>query len=109
MKIIGPSSDAMQAMGDKNSARGFARKAGVPITPGSDGIVESEQDAVKIAKKISYPVMIKAAAGGGGSGMRVAHNEPSLIAPFYGARHEGEKASGNGDVDVEKVVIKPRP
>ena len=107
IKFIGPSSRAMQAMGDKNSARGFARKAGVPVTPGSDGIVESEQDAVKIAKKIGYPVMIKAAAGGGGHGMRVAHNEPSLMAAFHGARHEAEKAFGNGDVYIEKFILNP--
>ncbi len=66
IKFIGPSSGAMQAMGDKNAARFFARKAGVPITPGSDGIVETENDAIKIAKKVGYPVMIKAVAGGGG-------------------------------------------
>ncbi len=69
IKFIGPSSRAMQAMGDKNSARAFARKAGVPVTPGSDGIVETESDAIRIAKKIGYPVMIKASAGGGGRGM----------------------------------------
>ncbi len=82
IKFIGPSSRAMQAMGDKNSARIFAHKAGVPVTPGSDGIVETENEAIKIAKKIGYPVMIKAAAGGGGRGMRTAHNEPSLQAAF---------------------------
>src|SRR5438045_7975105 len=107
IKFIGPSSRAMQAMGDKNAARAFARKAGVPVTPGSDGIVESEQDAAKIAKKIGYPVMIKAAAGGGGRGMRVARNEPSLMAAFHGARHEAEKAFGNGDVYIEKLIINP--
>ncbi|MGB9474231.1 MAG: biotin carboxylase N-terminal domain-containing protein, partial [Candidatus Udaeobacter sp.] len=62
IKFIGPSSQAMQAMGDKNAARTAARKAGVPVTPGSDGIIEAESDAIKIAKKIGYPVMIKAAA-----------------------------------------------
>jgi acetyl-CoA carboxylase, biotin carboxylase subunit len=107
IKFIGPSSRAMQVMGDKNAARSFARKAGVPVTPGSDGIVESEQDAAKIAKKIGYPVMIKAAAGGGGRGMRVARNEPSLMAAFHGARHEAEKAFGNGDVYIEKLIINP--
>ena len=88
IKFIGPPVRAMQAMGDKNSARTFARKAGVPITPGSDGIVETEKDAVRIAKKIGYPVMIKAAAGGGGRGMRTAHNEPSLESGFHAARME---------------------
>src|SRR6266516_3929934 len=76
IKFIGPPSRAMHAMGDKNAARAYARKAGIPVTPGSDGIVETEEEAMKIAKKIGYPVMIKAAAGGGGRGMRTAHNEP---------------------------------
>src|SRR5207247_8691740 len=88
IKFIGPSSQAMRAMGDKNAARGAARKTGVPVTPGSDGIVETESDAIKIAKKIGYPVMIKATAGGGGRGMRVAHNEPSLQSAFHSARYD---------------------
>src|SRR6266404_3525957 len=107
IKFIGPSSGAMQAMGDKNAARFFARKAGVPITPGSDGIVETEDDAIKIAKRIGYPVMIKAAAGGGGRGMRTAHNEPSLQSAFHSARHEAEKAFGNDQVYIEKLIINP--
>src|SRR5216110_3739199 len=107
IKFIGPSSQAMHAMGDKNSARGHARKAGVPVTPGSDGIVETEADAIKIAKKIGYPVMIKAVAGGGGRGMRSAHNEPSLKSAFHSARHEAEKAFGNEQVYIEKLIINP--
>ena len=107
IKFIGPSSQAMQAMGDKNAARGAARKAGVPVTPGSDGIVETESDAIKIAKKIGYPVMIKAAAGGGGRGMRTAHNEPSLQSAFHSARHEAEKAFGNDQVYLEKLIVNP--
>src|SRR5919206_2313233 len=74
IRFIGPSSAAMRAMGDKNSARACARKAGVPVTPGSDGIVENESEALKIAKRIGFPVMIKAVSGGGGRGMRVARN-----------------------------------
>jgi acetyl-CoA carboxylase biotin carboxylase subunit len=107
IKFIGPSSRAMQAMGDKNAARLFARKAGVPVTPGSDGIVETESDAITIAKKIGYPVMIKATAGGGGRGMRTAHNEPSLKSAFHGARHEAEKAFGNEQVYIEKLIVNP--
>src|SRR4029077_6640100 len=107
IKFIGPSSRAMQVMGDKNSARLFARKAGVPITPGSEGIVETEKDAIKVAKKIGYPVMIKAAAGGGGRGMRTAHNEPSLIANLHAAAHEAEKAVGDGKVYIEKLIANP--
>src|SRR2546423_10384923 len=80
IKFIGPPAAAMGLMGDKNAARASARKAGVPVVPGSDSVVETEKDAVKVAKKIGYPVMIKAVAGGGGRGMRSGHNEPSLIA-----------------------------
>ena len=107
IKFIGPPAHAMHLMGDKNTARACARKAGVPITPGSDGVVENEKDAVKIAKKIGYPVMIKAVAGGGGRGMRVAHNEPSLLAGFHNARLEAEKSFGQADVYVEKLIINP--
>jgi len=107
IKFIGPPAHAMHCMGDKNTARLCARKAGVPVTPGSDGIVPDEQEAVKIAKKIGYPVMIKAVAGGCGRGMRVAHNEPSLKTGFHSARHEAEKAFGNGDVYMEKFVVSP--
>ena len=107
IKFIGPPSGAMQAMGDKNAARVFARKAGVPVTPGSDGIVETESDAIKIAKRIGYPVMIKATAGGGGRGLRMAHNEPSLKSAFHSARHEAEKAFGNEQVYIEKLIVNP--
>jgi acetyl-CoA carboxylase, biotin carboxylase subunit len=107
IKFIGPPPSAMHAMGDKNAARASARKAGVPITPGSDGIVETEKDALKVAKKIGYPLMIKAVAGGGGRGMRMAHNEPSLVTGFHSARHEAEKAFGNGSVYIEKLIINP--
>src|SRR3989475_1244081 len=107
IKFIGPPSHVMQTMGDKNAARAAARKAGVPITPGSDGIVETEAEAIKIARKLGCPVMIKAAAGGGGRGMRTAHNEPSLQSAFHSARHEAEKAFGNEQVYIEKLVVNP--
>jgi len=107
IKFIGPPAAAMQLMGDKNAARASARKAGVPVVPGSDGIVDTEKDAIKVARKIGYPVMIKAVAGGGGRGMRTAHDEPSLIGAFHSARHEAEKAFGNGDVYIEKLIINP--
>jgi acetyl-CoA carboxylase, biotin carboxylase subunit len=107
IKFIGPPAAAMRLMGDKNAARVSARKAGVPVVPGSDGIVDTEKDAIKVAKKIGYPVMIKAVAGGGGRGMRTAHNEPSLMGAFHSARHEAEKAFGNGDVYIEKLILNP--
>src|SRR3954451_3425418 len=108
IKFIGPPPSAMHSMGDKNAARGSARKAGVPVTPGSDGIVETEKDAIKVAKKIGYPLMIKAVAGGGGRGMRMAHNEPCLVTGFHSARHEAEKAFGNSSVYIEKLIVNPR-
>ena len=80
----------------------------MPITPGSDGVVENEADALKTAKKIGYPVMIKASAGGGGRGMRAAHNDASLIQGFHAARAEAEKAFGKADVYFEKLVENPR-
>ncbi|HZJ13799.1 MAG TPA: acetyl-CoA carboxylase biotin carboxylase subunit [Chthoniobacteraceae bacterium] len=107
IKFIGPPPSSIRAMGDKNIARATARKAGVPVTPGSDGIVETEQEALKIAKKIGYPVMIKAVAGGGGKGMRPAHNDVSLVQGFHGARLEAEKAFGNPGVYVEKLIERP--
>src|SRR5207253_5528086 len=94
-------------MGDKDMARACARKAGVPITPGSDGVVQSDKDAVKLARKLGYPVMIKAVAGGGGRGMRAAHNETSLVAGFHSARLEAEKAFGTPEVYIEKLIVNP--
>src|SRR2546423_208687 len=107
IKFIGPPASAMHAMGDKNSARACARKAGVSVTPGSDGIVENEEEALKVARKIGFPVMIKAVAGGGGRGMRTAHNEASLGPAFYAAGNEAEKAFGNGALYIEKLIINP--
>ena len=107
IKFIGPPSHVIQKMGDKDMARACARNAGVPVTPGSDGIVASDKDAVKVTKKIGYPVMIKAVAGGGGRGMRAAHNESSLIKGFHAARMEAEKAFGNPDVYIEKLIVNP--
>ncbi|HEY6069880.1 MAG TPA: acetyl-CoA carboxylase biotin carboxylase subunit [Chthoniobacterales bacterium] len=107
IKFIGPPSHVIQKMGDKDMARACARKAGVPVTPGSDGIVPDDKEAAKVAKKIGYPVMIKAVAGGGGRGMRAAHNESSLINGYHAARMEAEKAFGNPDVYIEKLIVNP--
>jgi acetyl-CoA carboxylase biotin carboxylase subunit len=107
IKFIGPSANAIKLMGDKATARETAKKAGVPITPGSEGIIETEQDALKIAKKIGYPVMIKAVAGGGGKGMRPAHNDVSLVQSFHAARMEAEKAFGNPSIYIEKLIENP--
>ena len=107
IRFIGPPPSVIRSMGDKNVARATARNAGVPVTPGSDGIVESEGEAVKIAKKIGYPVMIKAVAGGGGKGMRPAHNDGSLVQSYHAARMEAEKAFGNSGVYIEKLIENP--
>jgi len=107
IRFIGPSPSAIRAMGDKNAAREQAVKAGVPVSPGSDGVVDTEQEALRIAKKIGYPVMIKAIAGGGGRGMRPAHNEVSLVQGFHAARAEAEKAFGNGAIYIEKLIENP--
>ena len=108
IKFIGPKSDAIRKMGDKAIAKDTVRKAGVPIVPGSDGPVTSEAEALKTAKKIGYPVIIKAVAGGGGKGMRVAHNDVSFVKEFRVARAEAEKAFGNGAVYIERYIQNPR-
>jgi acetyl-CoA carboxylase biotin carboxylase subunit len=107
IRFIGPSSRAMNALENKAISRALAKKAGVPVPPGSDGLVEDEQEALKTAKKIGYPVMIKAIAGGGGRGMRAAHNDISLIKGYHTARTEAEKAFGNSGVYIEKFIENP--
>ncbi|HVU08223.1 MAG TPA: acetyl-CoA carboxylase biotin carboxylase subunit [Verrucomicrobiae bacterium] len=107
IRFIGPSPRAMNSLEDKAISRALAKKAGVPVPPGSEGVVEKEQDALAIAKRIGYPVMIKAVAGGGGRGMRVAHNDPSLIKGYHTARSEAEKAFGNSGVYIEKFIENP--
>ncbi len=107
IKFIGPSASAIRLVGDKAKARESARKAGVPIVPGSDGLVDNEQEALSWAKKLGYPVMIKAAGGGGGRGMRMAHNEVSLVQGFYAAKVEAERAFNNAAIYLEKVIEHP--
>jgi acetyl-CoA carboxylase biotin carboxylase subunit len=107
IRFIGPSPRAMQLLGDKAVSRMLAKKVGVPTPPGSDGAIEKEQDALATAKRIGYPVMIKAVAGGGGRGMRVAHNDISLVKGFHTARSEAEKAFGNSGVYIEKFIENP--
>ncbi|MBC8844512.1 acetyl-CoA carboxylase biotin carboxylase subunit, partial [Escherichia coli] len=92
--FIGPSASAISQMGTKDVARETMRKAGVPIVPGSQGIVKDVEDGKKIAKKIGYPVIIKATAGGGGKGIRVAENEEKLISGIQTTQQEAEAAFG---------------
>jgi len=107
IKFIGPTADCIRKMGDKAVAKETVGKVGVPVVPGSDGPVETEAEALKVAKKIGYPVIIKAVAGGGGRGMRIAHNDVSFAKEFHAARGEAEKAFGNGSVYVEKFIEDP--
>ena len=104
IRFIGPTSRAMNALGNKAASRTLAKKAGVPPPPGSDGAVENEQEALATAKRIGYPVMIKAIAGGGGRGMRPAHNDVSLVKGYHTARNEAEKAFGNPGVYIERFI-----
>jgi acetyl-CoA carboxylase biotin carboxylase subunit len=94
IKFIGPSPASMRAMGDKNAARAAARKAGVPVTPGSDGIVETETEAINVAKKIGYPVMIKAVSGGGGRGMRALTTNRASSKAFTVREQKRRRLSG---------------
>jgi len=107
IRFIGPSPRAMQSLADKAISRMLAKKVGVPTPPGSESTVEKEQEALAVAKRIGYPVMIKAVAGGGGRGMRVAHNDISLVKGYHTARSEAEKAFGNSGVYIEKYIENP--
>jgi len=108
IKFIGPRSDAIRRMGDKAVARETVKAAGVPTVPGSEGIVRDPEEALQVAADIGYPVIIKAVAGGGGRGMRLAHNAASFHKEFAAASSEAEKAFGNGDVYIEKFIEEPR-
>ena len=108
IKFIGPDPNVIRLMGDKARARRAMKKAGVPVLPGSDGPVESEEKGLKVAKELGYPVIIKAVAGGGGRGMRVVREESELGKSLKTAQREAEAAFGVGDVYLEKYVENPR-
>jgi acetyl-CoA carboxylase biotin carboxylase subunit len=108
IEFIGPSHEAMSMLGDKNNARRLAREAHVPTVPGSDGLIRDEAEAIQLARQIGFPVLIKASAGGGGRGMRVAMNDLALKSALQQARAEAEAAFGNGDLYMEKYVEHPR-
>jgi acetyl-CoA carboxylase biotin carboxylase subunit len=108
IEFIGPAHEAMQKLGDKVTAKEIARGAKVPLVPGSDGLITSESEALAVANRIGYPVLIKATAGGGGKGMRVAMNDMSLQAGLKAAAAEAEKAFKNAGVYLEKYVERPR-
>ncbi len=106
--FIGPSASVIRSMGDKVVARETMRKNGVPLTPGGKGIIKSKEDALTVAKKIKYPVIIKAVSGGGGKGMRVCHNDVSLMNSVVIAQNEAEANFGNSEVYIEKYIQDPR-
>ncbi|MCH2156121.1 MAG: acetyl-CoA carboxylase biotin carboxylase subunit [Opitutales bacterium] len=108
IKFVGPRSEAINMMGDKATAREVVKKAGVPTVPGSDGPIADETEALRVAEGIGFPVIIKAVAGGGGKGMRTAHNSVAFKKEFNAARNEAAKAFGNGDVYIEKFIEAPR-
>ena len=106
--FIGPTADQIRAMGDKASARRLAKEAGVPTVPGSEGILSDVEEAGTVADGIGFPVIIKATAGGGGKGMRIAHTPEQFAQLFSLAQNEALAAFGNGDVYVEKYLERPR-
>ena len=106
--FIGPSPECIDAMGNKAAARETMKACGVPTVPGSDGVVETVEEARAFAEKAGYPVLVKASAGGGGKGMREVHDPEDLEAQFLAAKNEAQAAFGNGDVYLEKLVLRPR-
>ena len=108
IKFIGPPPEITRLMGEKEKARSAMKKAGVPILPGSDGIIASDGEALEWAKQVGFPVIIKASAGGGGRGMRIVRTEEELPVLFRQAQSEAAAAFGNGDLYMEKYVERPR-
>ena len=108
IKFIGPPPEVTRLMGEKEKARAAMKKAGVPILPGSEGILASDGEAMEWAKQVGFPVIIKASAGGGGRGMRIVRSEAELPALFKAAQSEAASAFGNGDLYMEKFIERPR-
>src|SRR5262245_21044342 len=108
IEFIGPPPEAMHRLGNKNQARKLAQQAGVPVVPGSEGLIDKDRDVTALAKSIGYPVLIKAAAGGGGRGMRVVREESALLSSIASARQEAENAFKDGSIYMEKYIERPR-
>jgi acetyl-CoA carboxylase biotin carboxylase subunit len=108
IRFIGPSPESIKLMGDKAKARDTAQKAGVPVLPGSNGAVTEENSAIEIARELGFPVIVKAAAGGGGKGMRVVMDEADFANAFVMAQAEALAAFSNADVYIEKYILQPR-
>ena len=108
IEFVGPTHEAMALVGDKNAARHLARQIGVPTVPGSEGLVRDEQEALRVAHQVGFPVVIKASAGGGGRGMRVALTDAALKSAIQQAQAEASAAFGSGDIYLERYVEHPR-
>ncbi|HSX12760.1 MAG TPA: acetyl-CoA carboxylase biotin carboxylase subunit [Rhabdochlamydiaceae bacterium] len=108
LNFIGPSHEAIAMLGDKAKAKATAKQVKCPVIPGSEGIVEDVHEALKVAEKIGYPIFIKATAGGGGKGIRIAYDQDEFIRQFAAARAEAEAAFNNPDVYLEKMIVNPR-
>ena len=106
--FIGPSAECIERMGDKSSARETMKACGVPTVPGSDGCIDTVEEARQFAESVGYPVLIKATAGGGGKGMREVHDPADLESHYKAARAEAGAAFGNDEVYLEKLVLRPR-
>ena len=108
ISFIGPTPENIRLLGDKMAAKETMRKAGVPIIPGSGNVIKSKNEAIKIANKLKYPVIVKASSGGGGKGMRVAHNDVRLASSIITAQAEAESSFGDPNVYLEKYFTSPR-
>lgn len=108
LNFIGPSPETIAMLGDKSMAKATAKKAGCPVIPGSDGVITDFNEALKVAKELGYPIFIKAVAGGGGKGIRIAFDEEQFKKFFLAARAEAEVSFGNPDVYLERMIVDPR-
>lgn len=108
LNFIGPSSESISLLGDKAKAKATAKKAGCPVIPGSEGVIKTVEEGLAEAKKFGFPIFIKAVAGGGGKGIRIAYDEQDFIQKFDAARSEAEASFSNADVYLEKMIVNPR-
>ena len=108
IKFIGPSNELIELLGNKSQAKETMKKAGVPVVPGSDGLITSKEQAVQIAEKIKYPVMLKASAGGGGRGIRIAHNKEELEKNYDLVKQEAKISFNDDSIYLEKFIENPR-
>ena len=108
IKFIGPSAESIRLMGDKVQAKNTMRKAGIPLIPGSKGGIKSKEEALSVAKKIGYPLILKAKSGGGGKGMRICHSDVRLVSALMTAQSEAEAAFGDSEIYIEKFIENPR-